>query len=297
MNDCTKLNHVTGKKLTVKLKYGYTIDDFTRHFNCSEEEFINFLQKNFEKTACSNMLAEMEKNSKKKNNNKKTSSAPIFPYTDEGLIVQTSDISSESQLSEIQIPVTSSLSNVEKLQHLKDEEKLLRDELISKENEHQKLIKRRKELFKKLETQHSLMLQLRKTIEQRQKEVEKISNDLNTLSDEITSVNSSLFNGRKDLFDIQKKIKDLEKISVFIYENGEIDTDNFVIDIPETWHEVFDNILRNKVVEDLSIKQVKQLAKVIVLTAILNDHLLTYELTFESEDSEKAFYELDKAMS
>lgn len=46
MNDCTtsKLTRVTGKKISVKLKYGYTIDDFIRDFDCTKEEFIKFLQ-------------------------------------------------------------------------------------------------------------------------------------------------------------------------------------------------------------------------------------------------------------
>lgn len=299
MNNCrSKLSHVTGKKISVKLKYGYTLDDFTRIYNCTEEEFDTFLQKNFEKSAYNKIQTEMGKNSKRKNNNKKSSSKSNCTYTDEELTVPAFDTSSEKQLSEPQFPVpVSSLSKEEKLQHLKDDEKILRNELISKEIKHKNLITQKKELFKKLEIQRSLMLQLRKTIEQRQKEVEKISNDLETLYDEIASLNSSISNERKDLLDIQKQIKDLEKISLFIYENGEIDTDNFVIDIPDNWNEVFENILRNEVVEDLSIKQIKQLAKLIVLTGILNANALEYELTFESENSQKAFYELDKAMS
>ena len=140
-------------------------------------------------------------------------------------------------------------------------------------------------------------MQLKKTIEQRKKEVEEISDELISLSDKISSVNASISTGRKNLLSIQNQIKELEKISVFIYENGEIDTDNFVIDIPETWNDVFENILRNKVVKNLSIKQIKQLAKLIVLTSILNAKSLEYELIFESEDSQKAFYDLDKAMS
>lgn len=312
MNDCTtsKLTRVTGKKISVKLKYGYTIDDFIRDFDCTKEEFIKFLQKNFEKTSCNRILAEAEKNYKKKNCNKKSSSliSENSVYTENKLITtvfddvlveqqsETQDNVSEEQLSETQL-TSSSLIEEERLQNLKDEEKILRDSIISKENEHKNLIAKRKQLFKKLETQRSMMLQLRKTIEQRKKEVEEISAELISLSDEIVSVNSFLSTERTDLLNIQNKIKELEKISVFIYENGEIDTDNFLIDIPETWNDVFENILRNEVVENLSIKQIKQIAKLIVLTGILNANSLEYELTFESENSQKAFYELDKAMS
>lgn len=295
MNNC-KLSHVTGKKIYVYLKQGYNIDDFTEYFDCTEEEFYDFLRKNFTKPSFNKIIANIEKNSKKKNNNKKSSSKSNCIYEETELIIPTLDPTLEEPLSEVQPSVTVS-SEEKKLQHLKDEEKVLQNEIISKENEHKNLITKRRELFKKLENQHSLLLQLRETIKQRQKEVEKISNDLNTLSDEIASVNFSISNGRKDLLDIQKQIKDLEKISLFIYENGEIDTDNFLIDIPETWNDVFENILRNEVVENLSIKQIKQIAKLIVLTSILHANSLEYELTFESENSQKAFYELDKAMS
>lgn len=184
MNDCTtsKLTRVTGKKISVKLKYGYTIDDFIRDFDCTKEEFIKFLQKNFEKTSYNRILAEAEKNYKKKNCNKKSSSSisENSVYTENKLITtvfddvlveqqsETQDNVSEEQLSETQL-TSSSLIEEERLQNLKDEEKILRDGIISKENEHKNLIAKRKQLFKKLETQRSMMLQLRKTIEQRKK--------------------------------------------------------------------------------------------------------------------------------
>ena len=275
-----------------------------------KRNLLHSCKKNFEKTSYNRILAEAEKNYKKKNCNKKSSSliSENSVYTENKLITtvfddvlvkqqsETQDNVSEEQPSETQL-TSSSLIEEERLQNLKDEEKILRDGIISKENEHKNLIAKRKQLFKKLETQRSMMLQLRKTIEQRKKEVEEISAELISLSDEIVSVNSFLSTRRTDLLNIQNQIKELEKISVFIYENGEIDTDNFLIDIPETWNDVFENILRNEVVENLSIKQIKQIAKLIVLTSILHANSLEYELTFESEKSQKAFYELDKAMS
>lgn len=263
-----------------------------------KRNLLNFCKKISKKLLTYRILAEAEKNYKKKNCNKKSSSliSENSVYTENKLITTVFDDVLVEQQSETQL-TSSSLIEEERLQNLKDEEKILRDGIISKENEHKNLIAKRKQLFKKLETQRSMMLQLRKTIEQRKKEVEEISAELISLSDEIVSVNSFLSTGRTDLLNIQNKIKELEKISVFIYENGEIDTDNFLIDIPENWNDVFENILRNEVVENLSIKQIKQLAKLIVLTGILNANTLEYELTFESENSQKAFYELDKAMS
>ena len=130
MNDCTtsKLTRVTGKKISVKLKYGYTIDDFIRDFDCTKEEFIKFLQKNFEKTSYNRILAEAEKNYKKKNCNKKSSSliSENSVYTENKLITtvfddvlveqqsETQDNVSEEQLSETQL-TSSSLIEEERL--------------------------------------------------------------------------------------------------------------------------------------------------------------------------------------
>ena len=326
MNSCpSKLMRLNGKKLSVKLKYGSTIDDLAREYDCQKEELLEFLKKNFDKSAYNRIINEMTKNSKKKNHNKKSSlsistddeaittiwkddtAITTVPEDDTTIAtVQEDDttittVQEKNEATEEQFPIlhfqASSLDEESLLQKLKDEEKILRHELISKENEHRNLITKKKNLINKLENQQALMLELRKTIEQRQKDVEQISNDLDNLSEELVSINSSISNGRKDLLDIQGKIKELEKIYVFVYENGETDTGNFCIDIPETWNKVFDDILRNDIVEDLSIKQIKQLAKLIVLTDILNQNSLIFELTFESENAQKAFYELIKVMS
>ena len=43
-----------GKKLTVKLKYGWTISDFAQKYNCTEETFLRFLERNFSSKAYKN---------------------------------------------------------------------------------------------------------------------------------------------------------------------------------------------------------------------------------------------------
>ena len=54
-----------GKKLTVKLKYGWTISDFAQKYNCTEETFLRFLERNFSSKAYKNILNCLEKNKKK----------------------------------------------------------------------------------------------------------------------------------------------------------------------------------------------------------------------------------------
>ncbi len=294
-NSKLTLRHLTSKKLSVKLKHGYTLNNFIREYNCSKEDFQKFLKKNFSEAACKRMFDRMEKNSKKTFSNHNSNEEILInsenvqnsfePLTnnDEELEVLTAS----------QSPASLNMKS-ENLKVLKAKEEQLRAEVISKETTHEALISKRRSLYKRLAKQKDLMLKLRELIKQRQKDVEEISQELIETSNELVALKASLASSKEELIEVKTNINELEKVSIFIYENGEIDTDDFLIDFPETWNDIFDFILHNKVVEDLSIKQIKQLAKLLILTNILIQSHLEYELIFESEPVQKAFFLLEK---
>ena len=58
------------------------------------------------------------------------------------------------------------------------------------------------------------------------------------------------------------------------------------------WDEVFDSLIHNKAVEELSLKQVQQFAKLLVLVEKLQAKNRKYELTFESKDDQIIFENL-----
>lgn len=105
------------------------------------------------------------------------------------------------------------------------------------------------------------MLELKEIIEQNQKEVEKISTQIAKITKRVTAENETISSNKQTLEEVKSCIMKIEKISVFVYKNGEIEIEN--ANIPETsgWEGLFDSLIHNKIVENLSLKQVRQLAK------------------------------------
>ena len=111
------------------------------------------------------------------------------------------------------------------------------------------------------------------------------------LSDE---VKKEITSKKKILKEIKQKIKTLQKVSLFVYMNGDIEAENF--DIPEKEQtgcdKYFDDLLKNEVVEELSIKQIRQLAKLLVLLELLKEKELIWDITFESKVQQDVFEKL-----
>ena len=61
----SSLKDITGKKFEIELKHGATLEDFLEEYDCTREEFIAYLEKNFREKAKNSMLRYMNKNSKK----------------------------------------------------------------------------------------------------------------------------------------------------------------------------------------------------------------------------------------
>lgn len=107
---------------------------------------------------------------------------------------------------------------------------------------------------------------------------------------------------REDLlYRVYKKehhpVKKANTVVISIAENGRIFPSNLLTYIPESWSDIFKYISRSSAVENLLLKQIKQLAKLIALTSNLNNNSISYELRFKDKKIKKAFYQLDKMMS
>lgn len=189
--------------------------------------------------------------------------------------------------------VNNSTTEDSELQKLKERETLLISEISKQEMLHEKSISERMKLFEELRQQREKMLELKEIIKQNQKEVEKISKELVEITERIAAENKTISTNKQTLEEVKICIKSFEKIIIFVYKNGETEIDNEA-DIPETtgWDEVFDCLIHNKAVEELSLKQVQQFAKLLVLVEKLQAKNRKYELTFESKDDQIIFENL-----
>ena len=113
------------------------------------------------------------------------------------------------------------------------------------------------------------------------------------IDEKIITESEELSANKKILNEIREYIKVLEKVTIFIYENGEIKEE--AAEVAEELlglDEVFDSLIHNELVENLSVKQIRQLAKLMVLTEQRQKQGQNYDLVFESEIVQKIFEQL-----
>ena len=259
----SSLRDLKGKTLEIELKRGAKLEDFAQKYS---------------------IVRNMTKNAKKRKPTKRVQGKG--PKT-------LSQIHESSTILQEDKQVNNSTTEDSELQKLKERETLLISEISKQEMLHEKSISERMKLFEELRQQREKMLELKEIIKQNQKEVEKISTELVEITERIAAENKTISTNKQTLEEVKICIKSFEKIIIFVYKNGETEIDNEA-DIPETtgWDEVFDSLIHNKAVEELSLKQVQQFAKLLVLVEKLQSKNRKYELTFESKDDQIIFENL-----
>lgn len=280
----SSLRDLKGKTLEIELKRGATLEDFAQKYECTQDEFLEHLEKNFCEKAKNSIVRNMTKNAKKRKPTKRVQGKG--PKT-------LSQIHESSTILQEDKQVNNFTTEDSELQKLKERETLLISEISKQEMLHEKSISERMKLFEELRQQREKMLELKEIIKQNQKEVEKISTELVEITERIAAENKTISTNKQTLEEVKICIKSFEKIIIFVYKNGETEIDNEA-DIPETtgWDEVFDSLIHNKAVEELSLKQVQQFAKLLVLVEKLQSKNRKYELTFESKDDQIIFENL-----
>lgn len=280
MND-TMLRKLDGKKLRVKLKHGASLEELLEYFNCNEEQLEEFLEKNFTPKAKKNIMAELRKNQKKKDQQKCVASKKkkIKVVTKEKEKLET-------------MQKETSIEDYKKI--LRNEEQELADTIFKEEKKHASLISERKNLKEKLVEQRNCMIELERLIEEREKELQGVLKQLESVSDKIFCSKQKIKQDRENLKNVRNDLKELEKVEIFVYEKGEIEMENYSEEnIPQQPFnkEVFSNLCSNEASDNLSIKQIKQIMKLIDIVKFFNSKGMLYEMTFESSEVQKLFKE------
>lgn len=281
--------------LNSKLKAGWSIADFAQYFDCSEEEFLILFDKEFFGKTHNDLLRRLKKNSQKSPHPKNRTSAKSTKVENSEVIPVSA--SSESDNSEEAAPETSVEQSISSSNLLLDELKAKEQKLISylckQEISHNNLLAKRKSLKDSLTSQKEVMEEIREKLISCQNQVNTTIDELSKISAQIVEVNSEISTTRTELSKVQNDIKLSNKVNIFAYESGETDFENFSSEIPNSWEEIYKNLLAsdNSSIEELSLKQLKQIAKVIALAKLLREKDIIFEVSFENSLAMQLFDE------
>lgn len=261
-------------------------------YQTRDEDLEKYMEKNFEKKARESIRRELEKNGKKRGNN----TATIVTQEEISKTTLNELHKKERQMQEKNVMVMKENKkepDERSLEKLKDRENALVTEICKQEVAHKSTLSSKKKLFDQLKNEKEKILELKDIILKRQKAVDEIFTKIVEIDEKIITESEELSANKKILNEIREYIIVLEKVTIFVYENGEIKEEE--AEVAEELlglDEVFESLIYNELVENLSVKQIRQLAKLMVLTEQMQKQGQNYDLVFESEIVQKIFEQL-----
>lgn len=280
----TTLSRLNGKFMEEKLKRGFGISYFLKNFNVSEEEFYKHLKKTFSSKAYTSMCKRLKSNEKK-------FASKVSKATDSQIntaILPTEKVEDIEVVNNVECETIVSL-----LDTLKKDESTLTKVICSEEAAHAKLISKRAVLKTQFQKQRDQLIELTQEIEIIKNSFEETFSEWEKLGLEMHSLTESISEKKATLESIRKEISSLEKISIFAYANGEIEFENlgeFDTTIEQSSEaEVFNELIQNNNVESLTIKNIRQLSKLILIVKKLNSEQHSFDLTFEDSTMQEVF--------
>ena len=234
---------LTSQFLEDHLKKGWCLDDFTRHFGVDKEEFYRMLGKVTKNISyVNNYKSRLATNEKRRNKHNDVANRGVI----------------EEPEKTVEILHEENPKNQELLK-LQEYEKKLKERISSNEQTEISLKKQEEQAKKKLE--------------QLNKEIAEITLSLKTIDENLSKNSLEYMSNKEKLQGVQEQIKELTKITIFAYSDGEVEIAGDV-EVPENWTESFEGLIKNDSVEDCTVKQIKQFAKIITISKSFEDRII-----------------------
>ncbi|MBR1883524.1 MAG: hypothetical protein IJ809_01005 [Clostridia bacterium] len=274
------MHKIESRFINENLKKGWTIEDFAEKLEMSSEEFTEALHDTFNSRACRAMIASLKTNEKRKAKRSKKSSDTEL--NDGAILV----LDSESEFTtDSPLETNPSLE----LQKLEEEKSSLEENIASLENEREELYRKRKSVYSSLNEEKEALLEMLKQIESHEKVITNLSNELDDISKQAEKFNEEIALKNSELLSVMNRIQELSKISIFVYQNGSFELDNTELTVEvseEDEKALFEAFTKSDAFEELTLKQIKAIAKLKIITEKISSN---FDITFESEEMEKAF--------
>jgi len=296
---------MNAKEFNLKIKHGWDASDFAQKYGIPEEKFLEILDKTFGRKAAEGMKKDLKRNQRRKLKRRQNEENPNEiniqqeelqteqAFSENFEEIQTTEIISEK--SEIMDVVeTVEIKDKEKnnlfLNELNEKSDKTRNEVCEAEALRAKFLSERAKLKVNLQKEDEELSKLQETIKIHKEKITNTINELYKIDNSIDEVNEQISLGKRTLDAIAKEIDALKKVSIYVYENGDIDAENEIdgkveIIIPETWEKIYQEIRETECVEDITVKQIKLIAKLISFVKTLE----SFEISFEIDTLQKIF--------
>lgn len=256
---------LTSKQVRTGIKNGFTVKDFcTKYGIKGESNFLIQLEKAFPNAGADQALREIRKNEK---NRKKPTVKKQAPRKG-----------------------VDKVTKKDPLAVLKSTEATLSSEVMSLENQHKQLAGERRASLGKLRGIQRKVDEIYSELDKQQSLYEAAATEANAIVKQMNQISQVRAEKLTELISIREQITKLETTTIAIYKDGKFEVVEGSAVSLEVNEEDLSNLahrlMENEICEDLTIKQIKILSKLILIS---QNSLRKVEYIFDSSALEKAY--------
>ena len=282
---------LTPKLVYIRIKQGTTLTQVMREFGINSEEELKDILQRLAPMGAKDMYRKLKRNEKIK----RTTRDPITETVIGSEMEQNEEKSKvqemQNQEEQVQIPQTEQTekSSNELLNEALKKEEQQSFELQKLENEHKTCMRIRLELMHALQTEKEEIESLRKTLEGKIEKISNLKSEYDDLALKMFNLDEKIRIARTQLYDLREKIQSLRVVSILIYEDGSIKSESELAFSEEEETQFFTRLVNLPEMEDMTIKQIKTLARLKAILKTLERGGKEYSLLFDEQKLEKYF--------
>lgn len=278
------------KDIEMGLKRGVTTANFAAQYECSEEEFVAAIKRLFTRRAAEDVIRRL------KNNDKEFDKAmrQLKKGKPSSVAMATVEKAEEANSAQQKTPELDELTIVQELAGK------ISEAICANETLHRNLLANRRGIYDNLRAAKAELAKIQEQIRQKQQHVESCFSKIDILNAQISDINAERAALKADLSELQLQIKELERVEILCLADGRIECS---VAVPADWRETFELLtsdeeaedelkLIKEMAEEISMKQVKQLAKISALIESLKEQETGFKLVFDNETEVSSILEL-----
>lgn len=155
---------------------------------------------------------------------------------------------------------TVTLVNIE---DLKEQEHLLSDEVIDLEKKHKRLAEIRMSIRRDVVSLDKVLEELKRLVNENLKKLEEFETQYDNTAKQMAEVSFEIANKRDQLEKLREQIEILSRVTIFVYEDGNVEVENgeFVFDENQA-KQYFEELIQKPEAEEVTLKVVRTISKI-----------------------------------
>lgn len=297
---------LTPKEIKIAIKRGETISELQERFGLiSEQEVLDIIGKTFKNgtTAIIKQLKRNEKLQKREHTSLEKNQAMELSEQDE--IANISSGEEEFLTDNLMENVDTDATAVETetiFEQLQADEKEYSRLLLELEQKHKACVQNRRQIVERLQTVNAKCSELLKEVERMETELGKLKSSYDDVTLEMLDYTSDISATKKLLSDLRKQIAEAEKISIFIYKNGDVELEQVssgekveksLKELIGEFHQdemEFTKLVGQPMAEEMTVTQLRIIINVQTMARSFEEQGISYKFIFEDEKLQR-FYD------